>query len=568
MKLKTWATQLVCLVASGCIAAISVSATADQSAAGGTLDLRITDGTSGAPAPARVELLDANGKSYIAKDALLVGPGYAKRDIPWEGDFEKAKSLLTREVENPFTRTTQFYSDGSSTVAVPAGKYRLRVYKGIEFKLGTREIEIRDGEEVALDVALDRWANMPAKGWFSSDDHLHISRPVAELDPLLSKWMQAEDIHVANLLQFGTYKAFTAAPQYAHGPEGVYREGDYLLVSGQENPRGDFLGHGIILGAHTPIHFPDEYLLFRKFWEEARGQGALSGYAHWGMGSEAQTGVALDLPTGLLDFLEVMECWDANYDVWYEILNSGIRMAPTAGTDYGTLPNLPGRERFYTNVEGPLSVESWLDGIRRGRTFVTNGPMLEFSVDDAGMGGEVVLAKPGTVRVRAAMRFDPDRDDMFRIEIVQNGVVVKSFPRIGPISEVTCDFVLDVDETCWLAVRAYGIKKGEFEPPDGYVPPWRNRKRDAPASLAHSAAIHVTVGGTRDLAKQDRAKAAARAWLARLDELEQMLADENLKFIALKDDPYKPDMEYLLKNRPALLEAIAKSREFYRKRTE
>lgn len=47
----------------------------------------------------------------------------------------------------------------------------------------------------------------------------------------------------------------------------------------------------------------------------------------------------------------------------------------------------------------------------------------------------------------------------------------------------------------------------------GYVPPWRNRKRGAPASLAHSAAVHVTAGGTRDLAKHDRAKAAARAAL-------------------------------------------------------
>jgi hypothetical protein len=567
MNLRTGLTHLVCLTALGCVAAISGCTTVDRAAPRGTLELRIIDGASNEPTPARVELLDASGKAWIAGDALLVGPGYADRTIPWEGGIERAKSLLSQQIENPFTRTTQFYSDGSSTVALPAGTYRLRAYKGIEFKLGVREFAIRDGETIALEIPMERWADMPAKGWFSSDDHLHISRPVEELNPILSKWMQAEDINIANLLQFGTYQAFTAAPQYEHGPDGVYREGDYLLVSGQENPRGDFLGHGIILGAHSPIHFPDEYLLFRKFWEEARKQGALSGYAHWGMGSEAQTGVALDLPTGLLDFLEVMECWDANYDVWYEILNSGIRMAPTAGTDYGTLPNMPGRERFYTNVKAPLTVESWLDGIRRGATFVTNGPMLEFGVDDAGMGGDVVLEKPGTVRVHAAMRFDPDRDDMFRIEIVRNGVVVKNFPRIGPTSEVTCDFELEVDETCWLAVRAYGIKVGEFEPPDGYVPPWRNRKRDAPASLAHSAAVHVTVGGTRDLAKQDRAKAAAAAWIARLDELEQMLTDGNLKFVAQTDDDYKPDLDYLLKNRPALLEAIAKSRQFYLERS-
>ena len=535
----------------------------DIAATGGRLDLRVTEGAGGRETPARVELLDKDGRAWIAEDALLVGPGYEEREIPWEGGIERALSLLSRKIENPFTRTTQFHTDGSSSVVLPAGAYRMRIYKGIEFKVASREFEIEDGGALALDVPLERWADMPAQGWFGSDDHLHISRPVPELNPILSKWMQAEDIHVANLLQFGTYRSFTAAPQLGFGSEGVYREGDHLLVSGQENPRGDFLGHGIILGARGPIHFPEHYLVFRKFWKAAREQGGLSGYAHWGMGSEAQSGIALDLPTGLIDFIEVMECWDANYDVWYAVLNSGIRMTPTAGTDYGTLPNLPGRERFYTRVEGTLTLESWLDGIRRGETFVTNGPMLEFRVGGTGMGGEERLARPGRVRVRAALRFDPERDDMFRIEIVRDGVVLKSVPRIAGASEVNFDEEIEIDRTCWLAVRAWGIKLGEFEPPDGYVPPWRNRKRDAPASLAHSAAVHVTVDGTPDLSRQDRAKALARAWLARLDELEGVLGEENLRFIAKQGSHYKPDLDYLLANRPSLLEAIRQSREYY-----
>lgn len=84
---------------------------------------------------------------------------------------------------------------------------------------------------------------------------LHISRPLKELNPLLSKWMQAEDINVANLLQLGSWNRFFASPQYEHGQEGVHREGDYLLASGQENPRTHFLGHAIILGLPAPLHF-------------------------------------------------------------------------------------------------------------------------------------------------------------------------------------------------------------------------------------------------------------------------------------------------------------------------
>ena len=131
-------------------------------------------------------------------------------------------------------------------MALPAGAYKLKLYKGTEYEVLTRDVEIHTGQSIILKLAISRWIDMPGEGWYSADDHLHISRPLKELNPLISKWMQAEDIHVANLLQFGSWNQFVAAPQYEHGPGSVYREGDYLIASGQENPRTHFLGHTII----------------------------------------------------------------------------------------------------------------------------------------------------------------------------------------------------------------------------------------------------------------------------------------------------------------------------------
>jgi hypothetical protein len=543
----------------------TIASAADLPAAG-TLRLSVTDG--GTAVPARVELLGADGKSHVADDALLVGPGYTERYIPWVGDYAKALTYLSREIRNPFTQTTQFYTTGSSTVTLPPGKYRLRVFRGIEYKVASRTVEIAAGKTESLTVPLVRWIDLQALGWYSADDHLHISRPVKELNPLLSKWMQAEDINVANLLQFGTWNSFSGAPQYEFGAHGVYREGNFLLVSGQENPRTDFMGHTIILGGQTPIHFPDEYEIFHKFWDEAHRQGALAGYAHWGTGSEAQHGLAVDLPTGMLDFLEVLECWDANYEIWYQILNAGFRMTPTAGTDYGTLPNLPGRERFYTKIDGVLSVASWLDGIRRGATFVTNGPILELEVNGRGMGEEVVLKKPGPVRVRAKVRFDPERDDVFRLEIVQNGELIKSSPRVGDVAEIECDFELPIAASGWLAARITGSKVGETSPAEGYLPPFRNRKRGEPASHAHTAAIHLTIAEGGGVEADTRLRTNARIWLARLDELERRMEIDNLRAIARKSDHGRPTLEHLLNIRPALLEAIHRARDHYRKQIE
>jgi len=477
---------------------------------------------------------------------------------PPEGSRAVATS---RRVENPYTQTTQFYSTGNSILSLPPGSYTLKVFKGIEYRVQAREVRVEVGKTAELEVSMARWANMPEQGWYSADGHLHIARPCPDLNPILSKWMQAEDLHVANLLQFGIAKRFHNAIQYDHGPGAVYREGDTLLVSGQENPRTDFRGHAIILGAKSPIHFPDQYLIYTRFFEEARRQGALSGYAHFGTFLDGQTGLALDLPHNLLDFLEVMTFQDAHYENWYDVLNTGYRLAPTAGTDYPCVPSIPGRERFYTQVEAPFSHESWLEGIRRGRTFVTNGPLLEFRLDGKGLGEEIVLKKPRRLVVEGRVRFDPARDAVERLELVQGGYVLRSFPREGTSSEIACRFEVEGGEACWLALRAWGSKRGETSPSSN-GPPYRDRTW-ARSSIAHTAPIYVVLEGAPGLAAHSRAKGPAGAWLARLENLERRLAEDQIPHlvqgtVCQGDDGI--DADYLRKNRAALLDAIQAAR--------
>src|SRR2546421_341462 len=122
-----------------------------------------------------------------------------------------------------------------------------------------------------------------------------------------SAWMQAEDIHVANLLQWGDPTHSHYALQYALGTKQASQSGTWVVAGGQENPRVHILGHTIILGAASLINFPDSYLAYRPFWEEARRQGAIAGYAHgarsWeprGWKKAPPFGLAIDLPGELL----------------------------------------------------------------------------------------------------------------------------------------------------------------------------------------------------------------------------------------------------------------------------
>ena len=531
----------------------------------GSLHLTVLDADSGQPTPARVELLDKQGEAYVARDALPVDGdcelyyGNAPQEDLSGWTLERAVALLKKKVQNPYTGTTQFYSVGKSVISLAPGTYKLKVFKGVEYKIQARKIDVRPGKITQLTVNMSRWINMPEQGWYSADDHIHIARPVKELDPFISKMMQAEDLHVGNLLQMGLSIRFNRTPQYAHGPDSIYQEGNYILATGQENPRTDFRGHTIILGASSPIHFPKNYLIYRLFFEEARRQGALSGYAHFG-GDEVggNFGLGIDLPHGLVSFIEVLQWNRGIYNFWYDVLNAGFRMTPTAGTDYPCArANIPGRERFYTKVEGPFTYKNWLEGVRKGHTFVTTGPILEFRVNGKGMGEEVKLSQRGSVQLEGRVRFDPTWDDVEHLEVIENGQLLRSFPRKVGAAEIRFQFEHDVRESSWLAIRAYGNKLGEIDPMRNHIQGTRRH-----TSEAHSAPVYLTLKGA-PLSAQPRVKASARTWLARLEDFESRLAEDQIESLDREYIGNIVELDLLLKNRAALLEEIRKAKEYF-----
>ena len=58
----------------------------------------------------------------------------------------------------------------------------------------------------------------------------------------------------------------------------------------------------------------------------------------------------------------------------------GFKLIPMAGSDYPYY-NPPGVERNYVYVGDDNSIDAYYDALRAQRTFVTNGPMLEFTVN-------------------------------------------------------------------------------------------------------------------------------------------------------------------------------------------
>jgi hypothetical protein len=143
-----------------------------------------------------------------------------------------------------------------------------------------------------------------------------------------------------------------------------------------------------------------------------------------------------------------------------------------------------GMARTYVKLDGPLTYAGWCEGVRAGRSYVSDGKshLINFAVDGVGVGeagSEIRLARPGrvraTVRVAARLAEEPDLElrsrsmqqepywDIERarigdtrkvpVELVVNGEPVARHEVIADGQIRDLGFDVAVERSSWVALR-------------------------------------------------------------------------------------------------------------------
>lgn len=413
----------------------------------GQLSTTLVD-ENGNPVPARVGIYDPTGRTPLpGTDALplrykslssrsvILGPG-----VVWP-------------VENRFA----FYINGRYQARLPVGHYQLVASRGLEYRFVQQAFEIKPGQTTELSLQLSRWADMPEQDWYSGDVHIHVGRGSGDDDRNILAQAQAEDLHVANLLQMGDV-ATLGFQQYRWQRYPDVVSAPYLLVPGQEDPRSR-RGHAIQLNITEPVRNPPHYYQYHQVFEAVQRQGGLTGYAHvretYSFGAEM--GLALDVPYGLVDFIEILQFSQLSLNQWFDWLNLGYRLAPAAGTDYAPLSGgVPGEVRSYVNVKEPYSVQGWFDGLKAGQSFVTNGPMLDMTVNGQGIGSDVYVQSGARLQIKARASVNPDIARLRKIELYRQGQIVAVTNATEGAEKLTLDFQTEAGSGSWFVVKATG----------------------------------------------------------------------------------------------------------------
>lgn len=481
------------------------------------LHLELRD-QAGLPAAARVSVIDAAGRFYAPENTWIHGDdGYDRKERKFEAHY--------------------FHLKGDAEITVPTGAIEIEIMHGFENAVQRKKLTVKGGETATFRniVTSDVWKGARGGRWVSSDLHVHMNYAgnYKNTPPHLIEQAQAENLNIVNDLIVNKEQRF---PDIAYDGKQLDPAStkNTILVHGQEF-HTSYWGHRGILNIKDHILLPGYagypntaasslYPMNADVYDMAHAQGAIVGAVHpfdeepdpfANPEQKITDEMPVDVALGKLDYMEIVGFSDhrSTAAVWYRLLNLGFRLPAGAGTDamanYSSLRGPVGMNRVYVWIpEWPADAQSWLDSLKKGKTFATNGPLLEFSLNGRAVGDEVKLDKaqnvPFTARLRSIVPVD-------HLEVVCNGKVMQTLTMNAARDAAEVEATLPLEESGWCILRAYS-DKAEYPVLDNYV-------------YATTSPVYVTVEGKAPTSPEDAKYFAA--WIDRTINITSHYPDWN-----------------------------------------
>ncbi len=496
----------------------------------GSLAVRIEEGPR-LSSRARISVTNELGKSYAPdRGWIQADDGYDRS----ERGFERAYFYGGKWFRGNFD--------------VPVGKVTVEVSRGLEEKPSKEMVEIMEGKTTVVNAEshpLD--FNMKSgEHWVGSDLHVHMNYGGIyrnDGEDLVAQG-EAEGLEVIHELTVNKEQRFPDL-DFLDFPDGDFwqeqkfrttHDQDVQIIQGQEF-HTSYWGHRGILGLKNHLLLPGYagypntaaaslFPMNADVYDMAKQQGALVGAVHpfdevpdpFAKPAQRITDeLPVDVALGKLDYMEIVGFSDhkSTAAVWYKLLNLGFKLPAGGGTDAtmnyaAPIRGTVGQDRVYVWTPGwPSTMEIWMKNLKEGRTFATNGPLVEFKLGGEMVGSDLKFdaaqaAVPFTTKLRSIVPVD-------HLEIVCNGKVVQDLKLEGARESADVSGTIPISESGWCVLRAWS-EKAEYPVMDNYA-------------YATTSPVYVTVGGKRAYAKADAEYFAA--WIGRTMEITEKYPDWN-----------------------------------------
>jgi hypothetical protein len=430
--------------------------------------------------------------------------------------FDRIYPNTSKRLAPDFPFQPQVYRADGESVRLPLGSYTVAVGGGPEYVTQKKDFRVDASGPAELSVTLERWIDPPRWGWYSGDHHIHAAgcshyqNPTEGVLPEdMMRQILGEALNLGSVLTWGP--CYYYQKQFFTGQDNPLSKPTRLMhydleVSGFPSSHS---GHLVLLGlkdqdypkTHRIEDWPSWNLPILQW---AKSQGAVTGFAHsgWGLLVQDTEIPSFQMPAfdgiganeyivdvthpNTVDFISTVDTPTVSeLSIWYHTLNVGFRTRISGETDFPCIyDNRVGIGRTYAQTDGGLTFQGWLNGMRNGRSYVSDGKshLIDFKVEgvEVGRGGsELKIDGPQTVnvQVRAAAYLDALPNEALRsrpadqqpywdverarigttrevpVELVVNGstVATRNVAADGQLRDVT--FATTIDKSSWIAVR-------------------------------------------------------------------------------------------------------------------
>ncbi len=413
-----------------------------------------------------------------------------------------------------------FYCEGEAVLHLRPGDYRITALCGPEYRVFEKNVTVGGDGAQNIDIGLERWIDMAAEGWFSGENHTHANYGYGawyNFPETIGRQVRGEDLNVCNAVVANSDGDGVFDREFFRGgldPKSTKRH----LIYWNEELRSTIWGHltlqnlkqlvePVFLGFKDTTN-PYDVPTLADVEQEAIDQGGAVSYTHPASNPKdlydrayTAKGLPVDAALGRVHTMDVM-CggYEASMELWYKLLNCGLRVHASAGTDcfLNRIPSLPpGWGRAYVHLPDGLTYQGWIDGQKAGRSFVSNGPMLRLTAEGQATGSTIKLAHPGKIRIKVEGR---SQFAMHNVEIVRNGEVIYRHEAPSDPNTIAFEHSVEFQTSGWVALRWSGL-------PNPHV------IRRSP--VAHTNPVYVEVADQPQPAKAD-----AKYFLQWIDRLE------------------------------------------------
>jgi hypothetical protein len=384
----------------------------------GELEVRVVDEQSGAPLDARITIEEGH--------------------TPLIGYFGTAVHF------------TDLSAVGRATLTLPPGEYRLRISGGEGFKAAPvlLDVGLASGESREVVAVIDVIADPAAEGWYGADLHHHSDVLDGYTEPhYVLRSELAAGLDVAFLSDHDSVVNNAELARLAAG-----RDVPFIAATEFSPSWAHFNAYP--LDADATIEIEVGGATVQEIFAEARRMGAdvvqvNHPYIDYGYFRARENESIPGGYSGDFDLVEISasEPNEKTIPAVWQLWNAGQRAYFTAGSDaHDVWQEISGAVRMYVHVDGEFTVDGFIDGLKRGRSYATAGPLV---YPDIMFGDDIAHTATAPLRLSYSIQAVLG---LARVTLVGRGEVVETKIFDVPTDPTSVSFTVYPDADGWYAL--------------------------------------------------------------------------------------------------------------------